>query len=123
MALRCRESSGALGEAAPGQIRAALAGMIDKDGMTVLRSEKGMLAGFLMPAWDAPGWMMAVEFIWWAEDGQWMPLLRRFEEWAREQGADEVRIASKLQPDSERIARVFGRAGYEAREICYRKVI
>ncbi len=116
-------ASGALGKFDEDAVKATVIKMMEGEGSVVFRSERGLIAGFVMPAWDSPGWLMAVEFAWWAEDGRWMALLRRFEEWAREQGAGEVRMSSKIGPRSGRIMKVFQRAGYEPREVCYRKVI
>ncbi len=116
-------SSGALGKFDEDAVRAAAIKMMEGENSVMFRSRRGLIAGFTMPAWDAPDWLMAVEMWWWAEDGKWMALLRRFEEWVRKQGAGEIRITSKLGPQSGRIMKVFRRAGYEPREICYRKVI
>ena len=116
-------ASGALGRFDEKAVRAEAFKMIDGEDTVMFRSERGLIAGFTLPAWDDPGWLMAVEKWWWAEDGQWMALLRRLEEWARKQGAGEIRITSKLGLQSGRIDKVFQRAGYEPREVCYRKVI
>ena len=116
-------SSGALGKFDEDAVRAAAIKMMNDENSVMFRSRRGLIAGFTMSAWDSPDWLMAVEMWWWAEDGQWMALLRRFGEWAREQGAGEIRITSKLGPRSGRIDKVFQRAGYEPREVCYRKVI
>ena len=116
-------ASGALGRFDEDAVRAVAIKMIDGENSVMFRSRRGLIAGFTMPAWDSPGWLMAVEMMWWAEDGRWMPLLRAFEQWAREQGAGEIRIASKLGPQSERISMVFKRTGFDPQEICYRKVI
>ncbi len=116
-------ASGALGKFDEDAVRAAAIKMMEGENTVLFRSERGLIAGFTMPAWDAPDWLMAVEMWWWAEDGKWMALLRRLEEWAGAQGADEIRMAQTIAPHASRWNKVFQRAGYEAREVCYRKVI
>lgn len=82
-------------------------------------SERGMIGGILAPMWCAPGWLSAVELFWWAEDGQGLRLLRRFEQWAREQGAQEVRMTTlAAMPDAERALR-----GYERTETSWTRIL
>lgn len=122
LALNCLESAGARGRLDRAAVEAGLRQLVADGDKVLVRSGRGMLGGFIMPLWCSPGWRMACEFIWWAEDRQWLPLLRAFEHWAQAQRADEVRIFSNLQPKAERIARVLARKGYEPREVGYRKV-
>ena len=120
MARRCRES-GALGEFDPAAAYVALENVLRTG--AAFRTDRGVIAGVLVPSWDAPAHLMAVEFLWWAEDGQWLPLLRRFGEWAKDQGASEIRIASEIQGKTDRISKALARDGYEPREVWYRKVL
>ena len=103
--------------------RNGIANLISGAESVVLRSEGGMIGGFLLRQWDAPSWLMAVEMVWWAEDKQWLPLLRRFGDWAGKMGAAEVRIASMAQEQSARIDGALAREGYALRELFYGKVI
>jgi hypothetical protein len=104
-------------EAAVGQL---LAGLIASDSGCLFVSDFGMIGGALIPAYCDPSWIMAVEMFWWAErDG--LSLLHRFEEWAAEHGAHEVRMTSLASlPRADAILR---RKGFAPTEISYQKVI
>lgn len=103
----------------PEALEAAFLGMMDKGCLLV--SGGGMIGGILGPAWARPDWVYAVELLWWAEDGQGLPLLRAFEDWARNAGANEVRMTSLTHLD--RAHRVLTRSGYAQSEINYGKVL
>ena len=98
----------------------ALLGRMEADpGSVLLTSRKGMLGGSLAPCWCAPTWITAVEFFWWSEDGHGLRLLRRFERWAREMGANEIRMTTLAKlPDAERAMR-----GYERTETAWTRII
>ena len=121
MLARLSVSSGSLGKFDEEAAKAAVIQQIEDTDRVLFRSDKGLIAGFVVIPWNSPDWLMAFEMWWWAEDGQWMPLLRKLEQWARQQGAGEVRIFTKIGPRSKRINAVFRRSGYAPREICYRK--
>lgn len=80
----------------------------------------GMIGGTLAPAYADPGWLMAVEFSWWAK-GNGLGLLAAFEKWAADMGAQEVRMTSLAR--LERAGRILELKGYEPVEISYRKVL
>ena len=121
MLARLAKASGSLGKFDKKAAKAAVIQQIEEQGRVLFRSDKGLIAGFIVIPWDSPDWLMAFERWWWAEDGKWMPLLRKLEQWARQQGAGEVRIFTCIGPRSKRINAVFRRFGYGPREICYRK--
>ena len=121
MLARLSVSSGSLGKFDDEAAKVKVIRQIEDTDRVLFRSDKGLIGGFTMIPWNSPDWLMAFEMWWWAEDGQWMPLLRNLERWARQQGAGEVRIFTKLSPQSKRINAVFRRSGYAPREICYRK--
>ena len=74
-------------------------------------SKRGMIGGVIAPMWCAPDWKAAVELFWWAEDGQGLRLLRRFEQWARDMGAQEIRMTTlAAMPEAERALRHYERA-------------
>lgn len=82
-------------------------------------SRRGMIGGIIAPMWCAPDWKAAVELFWWAEDGQGLRLLRRFEAWAKEKGANEVRMTTlAAMPDAEKALR-----GYERVETSWTRKI
>ncbi len=95
-------------------------GLIEGDAGAVFLSDHGVIGGALTPAYCCPAWVFAVELFWWAEkDG--LALLRRFEEWAKEMGANEVRMTSLASlPRADAVLR---RKGYEQMEISYSKVV
>jgi GNAT superfamily N-acetyltransferase len=97
-----------------------LAGLIASPTGAVIISDHGVIGGTLAPAYCDPEWQMAVELFWWAErDG--MPLLRAFEQWAADMGANEVRMTSLASlPRADALLR---RKGYAPSEISYSKVI
>ncbi|MCI5040026.1 MAG: hypothetical protein MRY81_10110 [Donghicola eburneus] len=105
----------------PDQIAGFLQGLIENESGVVLCSEQSLICGVLSPAYCDPNWMMAVELAWWSEDRQGLKLLRAFEAWARDKGANEVRMTTLCSlPAAEKI---MSRTGYAPAEISYRKVI
>lgn len=80
----------------------------------ILRSDHGFIAGQIAPHHVAKGRSMAIELAWWATDGKGRGLLRAFEEWARENGASEVRMTSLAAiPRSGRLLQAMGYAPVE----------
>lgn len=86
----------------------------------VFISDTGMIGGVLTPAYCAPNWIMAVELFWWAEQGG-LKLLKAFEDWAEEMGANEVRMTSLAA--LERADGLLKRLEYTPTEISYRKLV
>lgn len=99
---------------------AAIAALLGKMAGSVFMHEHGCIGGVLAPAYCDPQWIMAVELFWWADrDG--LQLLRAFEEWAVESGANEIRMTSLASlPRADVLLR---RKGYAATEISYSRVI
>jgi len=81
----------------------------------VFLSDGGMIGGVLCPRWQAPGVVEAVEMMWWAGDGSGFRLLRRFCEWAQENGAQPVITTGQDIP-----ARVLSRYGLRRSETILR---
>lgn len=97
-------------------------GMIDGAGVVFL-SPKGMIGGILCPVYCAPTKVQAVELWWWARDGYGRDLLREFEKWAWDSGADEVRMSCIQHVKGEAVAKALTKAGYEPCEVSFRKGI
>jgi GNAT superfamily N-acetyltransferase len=94
--------------------------MIEADGATVLMTQKGVIGGVLNPAYCDPAWIYAVELFWWAH-GDGFALLRAFERWAHQAGAEEVRMTSlAVLPRADRLLRCVG---YIPAEVSYSKVM
>ncbi len=81
----------------------------------VARTDGGFIAGVLQGNPIAEGWLVAKEFLWWAEDGQGMALRRGFREWARENGAQEVQWSCPA--GNERVRRLYARSAVETEAI------
>lgn len=97
-----------------------LRNLIASDAGVVIVSDTGFIGGLLSPAYCDPKWVMAVELFWWAEKNG-LQLLHKFEEWASDMGAQEVRMTSLAElPRADGILR---RKGYAPLEISYQKVI
>ncbi|AWX94005.1 hypothetical protein DPM13_16430 [Paracoccus mutanolyticus] len=64
-----------------------VAGLIADDAGIVLVSDGGFIAGALRPTIISPQ-LIAQEMGWYARDGSGLRLLRAFEAWARQRGAD-----------------------------------
>lgn len=100
------------------QAASAMLDQIEAQG-GLFTSPRGMIGGIIAPLWMSPQWTAAVELFWWAEDGQGLRLLRRFEAWAKEMGAREVRMTTlSALPNSEKALR-----GYTRAETSWTKVI
>lgn len=96
-------------------------GFIANNSGAVFLSEQGQIGGILAPMYCAPSYLMAVELFWFARDGMGGKLMRAFEEWAEENGANSVVMSSVLQHDGERVAAILERKGYSAREVSFKK--
>lgn len=121
MGRKFHEASGQPCPFDPDGLAEFVSGMIDSPQAAIFLTEAGMIGGVLAPAYCSPGWSMAVELFWWSEDRQGLRLLRAFEEWAHESGAQEVRMTTLHSLPS--AARILSRRGYGATEISYSKVI
>lgn len=97
----------------------AVRGMMDQG--CVLVTDGGAIGGVIGSAWSSPDWKYACELFWWSEDGSGLRLLRGFEEWASEMGANEVRMTTLSHfPGAER---ALSRRGYVVNELSHGKVI
>ena len=95
-------------------------GLVNSPVGAVFISGTGMIGGVLTPAYCASSWIMAVELFWWAEQGG-VKLLKAFEDWAEEMGANEVRMTSLAA--LERADGLLKRLDYAPTEISYRKLV
>lgn len=82
---------------------------------SVWLSDAGMIGGVIWPRWHAPGFVEAVELMWFAADGSGGRLLRRFVDWARSQNAQPVITSERQIP-----ARLAARLGLRRAERIYR---
>ena len=78
----------------------------------------GMVAGMVFPVYMT-GWLISQEFMWWVDDthkGYGKRLLKAFEEEAKARGARAMVMLALHSRDSDRIAKVYERAGYRPSE-------
>lgn len=101
-------------------VSALLGRMIESEDATVIVTDRGLIGGMLNAAYCDPSWVMAIELFWWAE-GDGLSLLRAFEDWARQRGANEVRMTSIAELS--RADTILRRKGYQPTEISYMKVL
>ena len=90
------------------------------DGGVVLTNGRGMIGGMIVPVFCSPAWRQAHELFWWAESGG-IGLLRAFEDWAKGEGAQEVRMSSLASLP--RAGAILRRKGYAASETNFSKVL
>ncbi len=83
----------------------------------------GTLGGVVFPeAYSAE--LIALEFFWFVDEkqrGQGIRLYRRFENWAREKGCAEIRMAHLADSMPEKVAAFYERVGYTKIETLYAK--
>lgn len=115
MAAQFHAESGQAGRFVPDAFR-MFVGQMAETGF-VMRTERGFIGGVLAPSYCDPEWIMAVEFFWWARDGQGMHLLGAFEDWAKASGANEIRITT--QETFKRAQAPLFRKGYKPMETSF----
>lgn len=96
-----------------------LRGLMAGQDTTVLRSERGMIGGAMVPAFIDPDWKIAIELFFWSEDGHGMRLMRAFEKWATDMGASEIRMSA--ESSLPRAAKIYALRGYKKTEESWSK--
>ena len=94
-----------------------IAGLLRGGGVFI--HDHGMIGGMMVPAYCGKSWVMAVELFWWA-DRHGLALLLAFEEWARDNGASEIRMTTLA--DHPKADAILRKRGYTPCEISYTKV-
>ena len=89
--------------------------MSDENG-ALLVHDHGVIGGIISPLWCAPSVIVATELFWWA-DAQGRPLMKAFEEWAREKGAELVQMLMIMGRKD--VSAIYDRAGYAPVELSY----
>ena len=97
-------------------VEVALRRMIHDPNSVLLVHDRGAIGGFITPMWCSPGVLVATELFWWAE-GSGLSLMRAFEDWARECGADIVQMLMIMGRRD--VSFVYDRAGYSPVELSY----
>lgn len=64
---------------------------------------------------------VAQEHGWWGEGGSGLRLLLRYEQWARDQGCEFIRMSTP--PHNERAAQVLRKRGFSVSELAWAKAI
>jgi GNAT superfamily N-acetyltransferase len=97
-------------------VEAALRRMIKDENSALLVHDRGVIGGFITLMWCSPGVLVATELFWWAEAGG-RSLMKAFEEWARERGADMVQMLMIMGRKD--VSFIYDRAGYSPVELSY----
>lgn len=97
-----------------------LSRLINHSGSTVIINDHGMIGGSMTPV-PFLSMRMAQEAFWWAEK-RGLSLLLKFEEWARDMGADYVCMMS-LAGGCDRIERLYLHRGYIRSEKTFMKAL
>ncbi|WP_339112896.1 hypothetical protein [Thioclava sp. GXIMD2076] len=85
-----------------------VSGLIRDPAGCVFVTDGGFIAGLMQPTVISPA-PIAKEVGWWAGDGSGLRLLRAFEAWALEQGAQTIQLSTAPEgPDLSRLG--YGRA-------------
>ncbi len=97
---------------------AAIASLAENPQAYVEVTDKGAMAGLLVPLWFAPRTLLASELFWYSEEkGEGRRLREGFEAWARERGARFSQIPIMTNDSEGALRRMMERAGYTAREL------
>lgn len=83
----------------------------------------GTIGGMMHPELYS-GELLAVELFWFVDEaqrGQGIRLYRRFEQWAREKGCAEIRMAHLVDSMPEKVAAFYERVGYAKIETLFAK--
>jgi len=95
-----------------------LRGLIERG--VIFMTDVGAIGGAIVNPWYSKTWKIAVTWFWWSDDGNGARLLRAFERWGIENGADQITMTGRRD---EMAHRVLSRMGYEATETAYGKVV
>lgn len=85
--------------------RNTMAGLI-KSGFVKI-TDGGFIAGLIAPMPFSPDHIIAHEVLWWASDNSGARLMRAFRQWAKEQGASEIRWSCRSS--NQRVTRFYNR--------------
>lgn len=96
-----------------------MAGMIENH--IVIVSENGVICGIIAPTPVNKAWKVAFELYWYAKDGKGGKLLMNFMKTARELGASEIRLSSRVT--TPKIGKFLERMGFSHDEQVYRSVV
>lgn len=88
---------------------------------TVLVSDGGVICGFVTSSPVNSQWLIAMELYWYAEDGSGERLLQGFEQAAREQGANEIRMSHRASTG--KVGRHLEKRGYRHDETVYARIL
>ena len=95
--------------------------VIDVDGRAV-----GILAAMMTSVWYSPSTKLAAEIMWWVNEEHRgtiasIKLIRTYENWAREQGAQIIAMCDLVIKGHEPVGTTLNRLGYEMSERTYIK--
>jgi GNAT superfamily N-acetyltransferase len=100
--------------------------LVSGDGVIFLLDEGAGTLGAMKYPDPNTGELVAVEFFWFvdpAKRGKGIALLKRFEEWAKENKCHKVIMAHLIDSMPEKLGRFYSKCGYRAVEVHYIKEI
>lgn len=92
-----------------------------EEGVAFISEGDGVIAGIMAPLYYKPSYRIAAELFWRANDGTGIQLLRAFEGWAWEAGADDIRLSTLAEFSDPLTAKLLKRRGYAPYERHYVK--
>lgn len=97
-------------------IETMLRRLIEGEDAALLMHERGAIGGIIAPMWCSPDVRVANELFWWSE-GNGMSLMKAFEAWAGEHGAQVVNMVMIVGKRD--VSPIYDRAGYTPVELSY----
>ncbi len=90
--------------------------MIEGEDAALLVHDRGAIGGVIAPLWCSPGVQVANELFWWSETNG-LALMRAFEVWANEHGAQVVNMVMIMGRRD--VSPIYDRAGYMPIELSF----
>ncbi|MEH6633702.1 MAG: hypothetical protein V7776_23095 [Halopseudomonas aestusnigri] len=104
-------------------LRETLVRMIEDPKSTIFLTTCGMLGASIVPKYYNSKDILAVEMFMYAEDGKGLTLIKAFEDWAKENGANSTVLGSVPTKRSHILEKLYQRRGYEKREVAYARPV
>ena len=93
---------------------------------TIAERGKGFVVGFVAPSFLEPSKKLCQELAWYVEPqyrgtSVAIRLMKKYEEYAREQGCDQVTMVCLEQLDPDKVGRIYQKLGYNVSEHHFKK--
>lgn len=97
-------------------VEAVLRRLLTADDGVLLVTDHGAIGGMLSPMWCAPDVKIALELFWWADSGG-LSLMRAFQTWAKDRGADMIQVAMIVGRKD--VSTIYDRMGFMPVELSF----